>query len=463
MSVRTSSRSESNRLGALIVGGLLLTVLAVAILSSIIAKRQLDEAAQAQVAITVAQQRLDDLLRAQLDEEAALREALAARQAGGDPYANMEDPFPPLVQSLDAELRQVGIPQAPALTAEISDTHRAWEEDVALPLRSGAPGADVDRLEAYGKVLVDRLETQVLNLRTTLQGHMKDVQDDLSIKIDQTVEYSVGFVLIFALAAVLLTVRTSVAQGRLAREHSIVETFEDALRVGWDPLPRMAIGTRYLSATTEAQVGGDLIDMWRIDEARGFVLIADVSGKGIEAAVNTAFVKYSIRTLAADLDDPATILERFNSLFIDTIANPQLFVDVFLGLFDTRSGLLTYASAGHGCAFLRHAGAVETLAPTGPIVGVDAGARFERAEIVIAPDDILVLTTDGFTEARDSNGELLGDAAAAALIVDAPGSPQTLCDHLVDIVAAHSGGRIADDLALLALAPIAAQASLRIG
>src|SRR5579875_2903918 len=117
MAVRSSSRSESNRWGALIVGGLLLTILAVAILSSVIAKRQLDEAAREQVAITVAQERVDDLLRAQLDEESALREALAARRAGGDPYIEMEDPFIPLTSVLEAELRGIDVPQALALTS----------------------------------------------------------------------------------------------------------------------------------------------------------------------------------------------------------------------------------------------------------------------------------------------------------------------------------------------------------
>jgi len=462
MSVRTSNQSESNRLGALIVGGLLLTFLAVAILSSVVAKRQLDEAAHAQLAVVIAQQRLDDLLRTQLDEEAALREALAARQPG-DPYTDTDDPFLTLVQSLNAELRDAGVPQAFALSDEIANTHREWEQDVALPLRSGTKGANLDQLEAYGKVLVDRLETQVLNLRTVMQAQMRAVQANLSVKVDQTVEYSVAFVLIFALAAVLLTVRTSMARDRLEREHSIVETFEDALRVGWDPLPATAFGSRYLSATAEAQVGGDLIDMWRIDDQRGFVLIADVSGKGIEAAVNTAFVKYGIRTLAADLDDPALILERFNELFHQTIVNPQLFVGVFLGLLDTGTGQLIYASAGHGCVFRRRDVEVTLLEPTGPVIGIDAGATFALREINLEAGDIFVLTTDGFTEARDQSGEMLGDHAAAALIASAPEDPQSLCDYLVETITVRSGGRIADDLALLAIAPVAAQASLRIG
>jgi hypothetical protein len=458
-----SSRSESNRLGALIVGGLILTVLAVALLSSLLAKRQLDEAAQEQVAITVAQQSLDDLLLAQLNEEASLREALAMRRSGGDPYANMDDQFTPLVAALDVQLGRAGVARASVLTDEIAQTHRAWEQDVALPLRTGAPSANPDQLEAYGKVLVDRLESEVIDLRKTTQERMRDVQAELSVKIDQTVEYSVAFVMIFALAGILLTVRTSMARDRFEREHSIVETFEGALRVGWDPLPRTAIGTAYVSATAEAEVGGDLIDMWRVDDERGFVLIADVSGKGIEAAVNTAFVKYSIRTLAAAIDDPAVILRRFNELFMRTITDPTLFVDVFLGLFSTPTGRLSYASAGHGCAFLRRGTEIDVLPTSGPIIGVDQDAHYEHREIVLGPQDVLVLTTDGFTEARDQEGALLGDDVALSLIASAPEGPQALCDFLVDVVTTRGGGRITDDLALLAIAPVAAQASVQIG
>jgi hypothetical protein len=465
MTERTSSPTESGRVGALIVGGLLLTVLAVAILSSVIAKRQLDEAARAQVAITVAQERLDDLLRTQLDEDAQLREALAARQGAADPYERMEDPFVPLLAALAVDLRQVGVPDGDQLTENLAQTHRSWLRDVAYPLH-GNPSPEREAvLQAQGKILVDRLETQVLNVRTTLQVRMAEVQDHLTVQINQTVEYSVVFVMLFALSAVFLSVRSSMTRAQLKREHSIVETFEDALRVGWEFLPATAVGTRYVSATAEAQVGGDLIDMWRVDEHRGFVLIADVSGKGIEAAVNTAFVKYSIRTLASELHDPGTILSRFNDLFIRTISNPSLFVEVFLGVFDTQSGWLRYASAGHGCSFLRRAGRIEMLPTTGPIIGVDGAAEFGVHDVILNGDDVLLLTTDGFTEARTQSGELLGEEAAAELVQTAPTPPQELCDYLVAAITAHSGGRIVDDLALLAIAPTpaGAQASLRIG
>jgi hypothetical protein len=463
MPERTNSPSDSGRVGAVIVGGLLLIVLAVAILSSFIAKRQLDDAARAQVAITSAQERLDDLLRTQLDEEAQLREALAAQQRTSDPYASMDDPFVPLLQALAGDLRDVGVPNGRGLTENLAATHRLWVADVAYPLRLGASPQRAAGLEAQGKILVDRFETEVLNLRTTLQARMSDVQHQLGLQINETVGYSAGFIVLFAFAAVVLSVRSSMTRARLEREHSIVETFEDALRVGWEPLPATAVGSRYLSATVEAQVGGDLIDMWRLDERRGVVLIADVSGKGIEAAVNTAFVKYSIRTLASELEDPGLILSRFNDLFIQTIANPSLFVEVFLGIFDTHTGRLLFASGGHGCAFLRRGEQVEILPTTGPIVGVDADATFEVRDVDLSDDDVLLLTTDGFTEARNQDGELLGEEGAVALVESGPAAPQPLCDHLVDSVTARSGGRITDDLALLAIAPIPAQASLRLG
>jgi serine phosphatase RsbU (regulator of sigma subunit) len=460
MTERTSRRSESNRIGALIIGGLILIVLAVAIFGSIVAKRQLDRAARAQIEITIAQQRLDDLLRTQLDEEATLRESVATKGQVSDPYERIDDPFLGILDEVREDIHDIGLGGGDRLVADLAQTHRQWDGSVALPLRSSVSREQQARLQTYGKTLIDRMESQVLNLRVLLQSRMKDVQDQLGVQIDQTVEYSVGFVLIFALTAVLLSIRGSLTQAQLVREHSIAETFEGALRVGWDPLPQTAIGSSYMSATTEAQVGGDLIDVWRLDETRAFVLIADVSGKGIDAAVNTAFVKYSIRTLACELDDPAQILKRFNTLFIRTIDDPSLFVELFLGVFEAETGTLRYASAGHGSAFLRRLDRVEALPPTGPLVGLSDESEFERADVVLQPGDVLLLSTDGFTEARDQDGTMLDDDAIAELVLSGPAEPQALCDYVVAQVKMRNGGRVTDDLALLAIATARAQASV---
>jgi sigma-B regulation protein RsbU (phosphoserine phosphatase) len=221
------------------------------------------------------------------------------------------------------------------------------------------------------------------------------------------------------------------------------------------------VGTAYLSATAEAEVGGDFIDAWR-DDGRGYFLIADVSGKGIDAAVNTAFVKYAIRTLASASRDPGEILARFNELHLRTISDPSVFVVVFLGSLD-RDGKLRYASAGHELAFLRKEGVVHLLPVTGPVIGVFEGQKFETRVLDFESPEMLLLSTDGFTEARDGAGQMLGVELASQIVASGPDEPQALCDYLIVTITARSGGTITDDLALLSIAPVRAQASLEIG
>lgn len=178
------------------------------------------------------------------------------------------------------------------------------------------------------------------------------------------------------------------------------------------------------------------------------MLLADVSGKGIDAAVNTAFVKYSIRALASEAADPSYILERFNTLFTRTIADPSLFVVLFLGLIDTEKMQLDYASAGHSAAYLRHAGEVRQLPVTGPIIGLGP-STFTTQTVPLVPGDTLVLATDGLTEARKRDGSILDDSGAMAIVARGAADPQSLADQVAEIATELSCGELGDDLAVL--------------
>jgi sigma-B regulation protein RsbU (phosphoserine phosphatase) len=235
------------------------------------------------------------------------------------------------------------------------------------------------------------------------------------------------------------------------RESSIVETLQGAFRTDLDALPGSRIGTAYISADSDAAVGGDLYDVRRLDEHRGLVMVADISGKGIQAAVNTAFVKYSMRTLALSHEDPGDILGRFNSIFLDTVRDPNLFVVAFVGVLDVAALTLTYASAGHSGAYLRRAGTVRRLDVTGPIVGLDAAFGYKTRRLPLARGDLLVLATDGLSEARDAEGTLLEDEGAMDLLVHTSLDPQDCADELVAAVRSRGGGTLHDDLALLVI------------
>jgi serine phosphatase RsbU (regulator of sigma subunit) len=146
------------------------------------------------------------------------------------------------------------------------------------------------------------------------------------------------------------------------------------------------------------------------------------------------------------------LLADFNAMFHETVADPNLFVVTFVGVLeDGRT--LTYASAGHAGAYLRRAGAVRQLEVTGPIVGMDASSQYESRTLALEPGDILVLATDGLSEARDRAGAFLGDDGAMAMLAASPArEPQAIADELVAGIRERGTGELADDLALLVLA-----------
>ncbi len=125
-------------------------------------------------------------------------------------------------------------------------------------------------------------------------------------------------------------------------------------------------------------------------------------------------------------------------------------------MFDCERSLLTYTSAGHAGAWLRRGSFVDVLEVTGPIVGLDASFEYASRTIRLDDGDLVVLATDGLTEARTPEGEMLEADGAAALVRAAPSDPQACADSLIAAVRTMGGGVLNDDLALVAIAVDAA-------
>jgi sigma-B regulation protein RsbU (phosphoserine phosphatase) len=173
------------------------------------------------------------------------------------------------------------------------------------------------------------------------------------------------------------------------------------------------------------EVGGDFYDWFMLDEHRLGVVIADVSGKGVPAAFFMAIARTLLKVSARFLASPAQTLARANQL-LAADNDEMMFVTLFYGVLDLRSGRLAYASGGHNPPALRRAGGGVALlpAPGGMALGVEPQARFGDGELALAPGDVLFLYTDGVTEARDPRDALFGEdallGALAALPPDAP-------------------------------------------
>jgi serine phosphatase RsbU (regulator of sigma subunit)/HAMP domain-containing protein len=150
---------------------------------------------------------------------------------------------------------------------------------------------------------------------------------------------------------------------------------------------------------------GDFYDVFLLPEGRLGILIADVVGKGMGAALFMALSRTLIRTFAVEPGaEPAAVLTAANRrILADTHAG--LFVTVFYGVLDPSTGELTYANAGHNPPLVLHAGdaeAIDELVRTGVPLGILDGATWQQEAVDLAPGAVLMLYTDGITEAQDA-------------------------------------------------------------
>lgn len=220
-------------------------------------------------------------------------------------------------------------------------------------------------------------------------------------------------------------------------------------------MPRMELGHanvetghRYLPAK---KVGGDYYDIFRLQDDRLAVLMADVAGKSVQAAVHTAKGKYFIRALGYDSLSPADVLRRANALvYADTAV--ETFISAFYAVLEPDRGSLRYCNAGHPPPLLIHADqTIEELNQPDILLGILPNPIFTEHTIPLSPGDTLVLTTDGVTEAR-REARLYGQAGLHACVSAHPGlPPQELANAIVDDVLHFADSTVRDDIAVLIL------------
>jgi sigma-B regulation protein RsbU (phosphoserine phosphatase) len=219
------------------------------------------------------------------------------------------------------------------------------------------------------------------------------------------------------------------------------------------PLPPNATQAFALKAINlpAKSVAGDFYDFFFLDAGRLALVVADVSGKGVPAAMYMAVSRTKLRDFASRELSPAEVLSRVNrSLTLEN--ESEMFVSMFLGYYDVRTGELIYANAGHNPPYLvRENGILDSLAPTGPLVAVFPDADFQNANCRLNPNDLLVLYTDGITEA-DRNGHLYGEERLEKMLTSSwTSSPEDLSRTIVDNAREFANGELADDATVLVL------------
>jgi phosphoserine phosphatase RsbU/P len=230
-----------------------------------------------------------------------------------------------------------------------------------------------------------------------------------------------------------------------------------ASRVQAELLPRTKpplINLDYAGLCLQAgAVGGDLYDFLPLATGRVAFVLADASGKGVGAALLTAHLQALLRSQAVRaLDDLAGFLTDVNGQFHASTA-PEHYATLFFGVYDEASRVLRYANCGHNPPVLLAAdGSWARLSPTAPVVGLLSEWRVTVAEQLLAPGDLLLIYSDGVTEAGRSRNEELGEARLREALRSRRRLPVTeLLPSLVAAVEAHGGGAHEDDLTLVAL------------
>lgn len=176
------------------------------------------------------------------------------------------------------------------------------------------------------------------------------------------------------------------------------------------PFPWLEGLDLYASMHAAKSVGGDFYDFFMLDDRRLGVVMADVSDKGVPAAIFMAISRTVIRATALEERTAAGCMEKANALLCRESVN-SMFVTVFYGILDVESGGFVYTNAGHNSPVLiRKAGETYFLRPTEDVVlGVKEEAGFHEEQVMLEPGDRLFLYTDGVTEAMNSSYEQFGE------------------------------------------------------
>ena len=224
-------------------------------------------------------------------------------------------------------------------------------------------------------------------------------------------------------------------------------------------LPGWQIAAFYRAA---AEVGGDFYDFIALPEGKIGLVVGDVTGHGVPAALVMATTRSVLRSEAPRLVAPGKVLERVNDfLHADIPAN--MFVTCLYAVLDPKTGHLTYANAGHDLPFVRRGSVVEELRATGMPLGAMPGMRYDERQSTLEHGDVILLHSDGLAEAHDSAHEMFGFPRMRTLMGEL-GIGHELIDGLMASLHRFTGAgwQQEDDITLVTLARVSGLAHERV-
>ena len=201
-------------------------------------------------------------------------------------------------------------------------------------------------------------------------------------------------------------------------------------------------------------VGGDFYDFFRIDKEHLGLVMADVSGKGIPAAIFMAVSRTLIRTIGMQGYSSAVSINKSNDLLCAESVD-SMFVTVFYAIYNIYTGELEYCNAGHNSPYIIRAdGKVEVMPmSTNFMVGIVSGHEFSSDKIQLQPGDTLVMYTDGVNEAFNTSFEEYGEERMAQLLSSQNGRScrEMIDSQLEDVRRFSEGAEQSDDITMMAL------------
>ena len=262
----------------------------------------------------------------------------------------------------------------------------------------------------------------------------------------------------------LLTVMANVAAIRI--EHARLNEIEEAERAMAKDMQQAALIQRGLLPAAPPSiagldiagktmscrtVGGDYYDFLVFPDGRVGLLVGDVAGKGMPAALLMSSLQARVQVLFEEANGLADKMGRLNKAICSHCPDNR-FITFFMAVLDPRSGELVYSNAGHNPPLVvRGAEGVETLRGGGVILGILPMAAYQESRVELGPGDILVLFSDGVTEAVNSNDEDFGEARLAALVTSLRDRPAAQIVEAIDAAVCEftEGAPAADDITVV--------------
>ncbi len=206
--------------------------------------------------------------------------------------------------------------------------------------------------------------------------------------------------------------------------------------------------------TPAREVGGDFYDFFKLENERLGMVVADVSGKGVPAALFMMVSRTLMKGTAIGQSDPARCLAEVNDLLSES-NEESMFVTLFYASLDPESGRLDFANGGHNLPFVvKASGEVEQISSdAGLVLGVMPEFEFPGGSVQLEPGDVFFLYTDGVTEAMNAGGDEFGEGELAEVLAECSGSKAAdVSRHVVQAVQEHAGDAPqSDDITCMAL------------